>query len=73
MSARYEVEIRGVLSVRHQAGLEGFKVSTIGEHTLLTGEIEDQAHLHAVIERLRRVGSEIVRIQEVADPAGGSP
>lgn len=66
--ANYQIQIHGHLDQRWEATFPGF---TIRHHfsqdeqplTLMIGEVNDQAALYGVINRLRNLGVELISVQ----------
>jgi hypothetical protein len=54
--------VRGRVSDRLAAAFDGFRVEAHAGRTELTGDIVDQSHLYALIDRLRDLGLELVSV-----------
>ena len=62
--SRYRITVRGRLSDRFVAALDGLSLeSPHGGDSVLLGEVRDQAQLYGVLNRLRDLGIELVRVE----------
>jgi hypothetical protein len=66
---RYRIVVRGAVSPRLAETIEC--VHTSDQETVLTADVIDQAQLHGILERLRDLGIELVRIESLS--AADSP
>jgi hypothetical protein len=65
---RYRIAVRGRLSRHLASAFEGFALEPGNEHSVLAGEIRDQAHLYGILDRVRDLGLELVSVEK--DPRG---
>jgi hypothetical protein len=65
-SVRYRIVVRGAVSPRLTETIECVHASN--QETVLSADIVDQAQLHGILERLRDLGIELVRIESVSGP-----
>jgi hypothetical protein len=65
---RYRIAVRGRLSGHLASAFEGFALEPGNEHSVLAGEIRDQAHLYGILDRVRDLGLELVSVEK--DPGG---
>ena len=63
MTSEYEITLRGLAGPTVLAAFADFDVHVEGQQTVLRGEIQDQAALHGVLDRLRALGIEIVEVR----------
>jgi len=63
--SRYEIRIRGRVGNTLLAGFEGFDAEVEPVETVLRGDIEDQAALHGVLDRIHEAGLEIVEVRKL--------
>jgi hypothetical protein len=61
---RYRIVVRGAVSPRLAETIEG--VSESDQETVLTAEVVDQSQLHGILERLRDLGIDLVRIETIS-------
>jgi hypothetical protein len=61
---RYRIVVRGAVSRRLAETIEC--VSASDQETVLTAEVVDQAQLHGILERLRDLGIDLVRIESLS-------
>jgi hypothetical protein len=65
----YEVRVEGVLGGDWSAWFDGLEVKADGDHSVLTGPLEDQAALHGVLGKIRDLGLQLLSVQRL--DAGG--
>jgi hypothetical protein len=65
--SRYEFRVRGRLAERLLSSFEGFDAEVQPVETILSGEVEDQAALHGVLEQIESLGLELVEVKQVDD------
>ena len=63
--SRYEFRVRGRLAERLLSSFEGFDAEIQPVETILSGEVEDQAALHGVLEQIESLGLELVEVRQV--------
>ncbi|HEY6311763.1 MAG TPA: hypothetical protein VIY52_13300 [Streptosporangiaceae bacterium] len=61
---RYRIAVRGRLTEHLGSAFEGFALEPASEHTVLVGEIRDQAQLYGVLDRVRNLGLELVSVHQ---------
>ena len=62
----YQIRVRGHLDERWFRWFEGLSILLTPEgETLITGAALDQAALHALLNRIRDMGLELVAVQQV--------
>jgi hypothetical protein len=66
---RYQIVVRGAVSPRLAQTIDC--VSASDQETVLTADVVDQAQLHGILERLRDLGIDLVRIESLS--GAGSP
>jgi len=54
--ARYEIRVDGVLDDRWADWFGGLQVISLATHTIITGQLADQAALHGVLDKIRDLG-----------------
>jgi hypothetical protein len=64
MTTCYRITVRGRLGDHFAGAFDGLKLEPQDGRTVLTGKITDQAHLHGVLERLRDLGLELIRLEQ---------
>ena len=60
---RYRITVRGRLSWHLASAFDGFDLEPGNEHSVLAGEIRDQAHLYGILDRVRDLGLELVSVE----------
>ena len=66
----YEIRVSGVVPESVLVELEGVHALVEPVQTILRGPVADQAALHGIINRLQRVGLELIEMRRVADSQG---
>ena len=59
---RFEIVVRGRLSERYGASLDGVTLEPRQGQTALRGDFADQAQLYGLIDRLRDFGIELISV-----------
>lgn len=75
-SAHYEITVRGQMGAGLIEAFDGITAISAPAHTVLGGEIADQAALYGVLERIESLGLELLEVRRTAshpNPQGGSP
>jgi hypothetical protein len=62
--AIYRITVRGRLSERFGSAFEGMTLHADAGETTLVGPIVDQGQLYGMLDRLRDLGLELVRLEE---------
>ena len=67
----YQISVRGRLTERMAAALEGMTLHPGGVNTVFTGEVKDQSQLYGLLDRIRDLDLELVSVQPqpAADPS----
>jgi hypothetical protein len=65
-TTHYEITVRGQLSDRLLAGLDGLTATQLPAATVLRGEIADQSALYGVLSRMESLGLELLDIRRAA-------
>lgn len=68
--AHYEIRVEGILDDRWADWFGGVQVSSDGTQTVISGELADQAALHALLVRVRDLGLCLVSVRRL--DAGGT-
>lgn len=64
----YRIRVRGRLTERMSAALDGMTLRPGQTHSTFTGEVKDQAHLHGLLNRLSDLGLELLSVTPEAEP-----
>src|SRR5215218_9959050 len=65
----YRIVVRSELSDRYAVAFEGMEMETKNGHTILTGEIIDQPHLHGILARINGLGLQLLSVQALPEDA----
>jgi hypothetical protein len=65
----YRIVVRDEIGKRFALAFEemGMEVEMRGGHTILTGEVIDQPHLHGILDRINGLGLELVRVEPLPE------
>jgi hypothetical protein len=63
----YRIVVRGRLTDRFDSAFSGLTLEPADGATALVGSISDQSHLFGVLERVRSLGLELVRVEPVCE------
>ena len=58
----YRVVVEGELGPRYSTVFEGMTMEHVGGQTAIVGMVTDQAHLQGLLERIARVGLQLVSV-----------
>ena len=58
--ACYEIRVDGVLDDRWADWFGGLQVDTEATHTVITGQLADQAALHGALDKIRDLGLSLI-------------
>jgi hypothetical protein len=76
-SAHYEITVRGRLGADLIDAFDGLTASSAPAHTVLGGELADQAALYGVLDRIESLGLELLEVRRRTasnpNPQGGFP
>ena len=65
----YQIKIKGHLDSNWAGWFDGFQVNTEENgHTLLTGEVADQAALHGLLRKVRNSGMTLLSVNQINPP-----
>ncbi len=63
----FEIRIKGKVSDAVASSFEGLHSSVQPVETILTGEVSDQAALHALLEQIQSLGLELVEVRRLPE------
>lgn len=66
----YQICVRGRLTDRMAAALEGMTLHAGTSDTVFTGEVKDQSQLYGLLNRLLDLGLELISVQPQTDEVG---
>ncbi len=70
----YEIRVSGTVPDAVLLEIEGVRAQVEPVQTVLRGPVLDQAALHGIIDRLQRLGVELIEVRRLpSGPAGGQP
>ena len=73
MTTDYEIRVSGLVPDSVLAEIEGVQVIVEPVQTVLRGPVVDQAALHGIINRLQRLGLDLIEVRRLAEQAEGQP
>jgi hypothetical protein len=68
----YRITVRGRLTERLASAFEGMALEPGRGETGLVGDLDDQAQLFGLLDRVRNFGLELVRVEPVVPTSPGS-
>ena len=63
----YEIRVSGVVPESVLAEIEGVHVVVEPVHTVMRGPVLDQAALHGIINRLQRLGLDLIEVRRLTE------
>ena len=63
----YEIRVSGLVPPSLLAEIEGVHVVVEPVQTVLRGPVTDQAALHGIINRLQRLGLDLIEVRRLSD------
>lgn len=63
MHSKYRIVVRGILSDRLGSAFTGMTLQPCGGATALVGAVADQSDLFGILERIRSLGLELIRVE----------
>ena len=63
----YEICVRGRLTERMAASLEGMTLLAGGVNAVFTGEVKDQPQLYGLLDRVLNLGLELISVQPLPE------
>jgi hypothetical protein len=63
MQSRYRIVVRGILTDRLGSAFTGMTLQPCGGSTALIGAVVDQSDLFGILERVRSLGLELIRVE----------
>ena len=62
----YQIRVKGTLEERWSDWFDGFTLTPqVGDETLLTGPVTDQAALHGLLSKIRDLGLPLLSVRRV--------
>jgi hypothetical protein len=68
----YQICVRGRLTERLAAALDGMTLHAGGVDSVFTGEVKDQSQLYGLLDRLSDLGLELISVQPQAGAGGAT-
>lgn len=62
-SNRYQIRVKGLLDPQWSDWFDDFAITQIDGDSVLIGEVQDQAALHGVINKIRNLGLVLVLVE----------
>ena len=64
---QFSITIKGQLDKQWTGWFENMEISYDGEHTILTGQVIDQAALHGILNRIRDLNLTLISVNSELD------
>jgi hypothetical protein len=62
----YRIVVGSEVGDRYASAFEGMSIETREGQTILTGEVEDQAHLFGILRRLNGIGLDLLSVEALS-------
>jgi hypothetical protein len=62
MKGKTKIKVEGRLDKKWQSSFEGMEIGYAGHHTILNGEIKDEAHLHGILNQIRDLNLKLISV-----------
>lgn len=62
MKGKIEIKLAGLLDKKWKSSFEGITISYEGNNTILSGQINDEAHLHGVLNQIRDLNLKLISV-----------
>jgi hypothetical protein len=62
MKGKCEIKVEGHLDIKWNDWFEGMVISYEDKHTILSGNIKDEAHLHGILNQIRDLNLKLISI-----------
>jgi hypothetical protein len=62
MKGQIKIKLEGHLDKKWMSSFEGMELSYLGNNTMITGFIKDEAHLHGILNRIRDLNLKLISI-----------
>jgi hypothetical protein len=63
VTRRYRIVVSGVLSERFSGAFSGMSLEAGERTTAIVGVVHDQSHLFGILEQVRSLGLELLRVE----------
>ena len=67
----YKIVVKGELTERFAGAFANMNMEAKGGHTIITGQVVDQSHLHGILDRISGLGLQLVTVQALPEGALG--
>ena len=67
MKGIVRIEIQGHLDERWTEWFEGMSIRLEGSKTILTGEIQDEANLHGILDQIKNLNLKLISVNPLND------
>ena len=62
MKGKTIIKVKGHLNENWEDWFEGLEISYVGNNTILTGNLKDEAHMHGVLNRMMDLNLIIISV-----------
>ncbi len=66
-SGCYQIRVKGVLDPQWSDWFDDFTITQVNGDSLLTGNVQDQAALHGLINKIRNLGLFLLLVEWIED------
>lgn len=62
MKGKTKIKVEGHLDKKWKDSFEGLEISYAGKHTMISGNIIDEAHLHGILNQIRDLNLTLISV-----------
>ena len=63
----YKIVVKGELTERFAGAFANMNMEAKGGHTIITGQVVDQSHLHGILDRIGALGLKLVSVENLSE------
>jgi hypothetical protein len=67
MKGKTKITIQGHLDKKWKNSFDGMKISYVGDNTILTGNLKDEAHMHGILNIIRDLNIKLISVNPVGE------
>lgn len=62
MKGKTQIRVQEQLDKKWKERFEGMEINYDGQHTILSGNLKDQAHLHGILNQIRDLNLKLISV-----------
>jgi hypothetical protein len=67
MKGKFEIAVKGLLDQSWKSWFDGMDIHHEGDNTILTGNVNDAAHLHGILDRIRNLNLHLISVNPATE------